>query len=84
MKATAIRLMFLFVLGFGLSGCRSNPVMYQQFTSDYTDCKSDEVQILDAQAELNSEERWTATCKGKTYYCTYHSSAGLDCTEIDK
>ena len=84
MKKIGIGLLASITLVFGLSGCRSNPVMYQQFTSADTGCKTDEVKISGVQSELNSTEKWTATCEGKTYDCTYHSSAGLDCTEVEE
>ena len=84
MKAVVWNLMILSILSFGLSSCKKDTVMYQQISSGYVDCKNKDIQILDAEADLNSTESWTAICGGKKYLCTYHSSAGSDCTEISE
>ena len=83
MKTTGITLI-LSILSFALSGCLTSSKTYQQITSMNIDCKTDDIQILDEVAELNSTESWTAKCQGKTYQCTYHSSAGSDCNEISE
>ena len=81
MKTTGITLI-LSILSFTLSGCLTSSATYQQITSTNIDCKTDDIQILDEIAELNSTESWTAKCQGKTYHCTYHSTAGSDCNEV--
>ena len=82
MKTTGIHLLILSMLSLGLSGCLTSSVTYQQITSLNVDCKTKDIQILDESVELNSTETWTAKCQGKTYRCSYHSSAGSDCDEI--
>ena len=81
MKTTGI-ILIISMLSLGLSSCLTSSKTYQQITSTNVDCKTKEIQILDEKSDLNSTESWTAKCQGKTYRCSYHSSAGSDCNEI--
>jgi hypothetical protein len=77
-------LMLLAIVSCGLGGCLSNPAIYQQIASGYSGCDSKDIQISDVTAELNSTETWIAECDGKRYICSYHSSGGADCSELDR
>ena len=70
------------VLGFGLSGCFTNPTMSIEVTSYHTGCETKDIQISDEVMELNDDHTWTAKCKGKTYRCSDHDSAGSECLEL--
>lgn len=82
MKTIGIRQIILSVLGFGLSGCYTNPSMSEEVTSHHTGCETKDIQISDEVMELNDDHTWTAKCKGKTYLCSDHDSAGSECLEL--
>jgi hypothetical protein len=82
MKKTGISLMISSILGFGLSGCYTNPSMSVEVTSHHTGCETKDIQISDEVMELNDDHTWTAKCKGKTYRCSDHDSAGSECLEL--
>ena len=70
------------ILGFWLSGCFTNPSMSVEVTAHHTDCETKDIQISDEVMELNDDHTWTAKCKGKTYRCSDHDSAGSECLEL--
>ena len=82
MKKIGMRLIILSILGFGLSGCFTNPSMSVEVTSLHTGCETKDIQISDEVMELNDDHTWTAKCKGKTYRCSDHDSAGSECLEL--
>ena len=82
MKTIGISLMISSILGVGLSGCYTNPSMSVEVTSYQTGCETKDIQISDEVMQLNDDHIWTAKCKGKTYRCSDHDSAGSDCIEI--
>ena len=75
-------LMIPLILGFGLGGCFTNPSMSVEVTSHHTGCEAKDIQISDEVMELNDDHTWTAKCKGKTYRCSDHDSAGSECLEL--
>ena len=79
----AIRSMIAMTFSFGLSGCMDMPSVPEQESILNLDCGLKEIQILDESIELNDEYNWTAVCKGKTYDCTYHETAGSACYELN-
>ncbi len=82
MKTTGMRLMISSISGFGLSGCFTNPSMSVEVTAHHTGCETKDIQISDEVMELNDDHTWTAKCKGKTYRCSDHDSAGSECLEL--
>jgi hypothetical protein len=77
-------LVVLISIGLVFSGCITNANISKQFTSSNTGCFKKDIQILNETAEFNGMHTWTAKCKGKTYLCTYHSTAGSKCMEAVK
>jgi len=68
----------------GISACITNTTIPQQITSLNVDCKTTEMQISDETTELSGEQSWTATCKGKTYRCSYLEESDMGCYELDE
>jgi hypothetical protein len=69
-------------LGFLLLGCTS----LANVTSGQIGCAESDIAISDEDSGLNSET-WTATCHGKTYFCSWHkggiNSNQVVCKEAD-
>ena len=84
MKKFGISLIISLSLGFGLSGCFTNPTMSKEVTSLHTGCETKEIQISNEFVKLNDDHIWTARCKGKKYLCSDQSSAGSDCLELSE
>ena len=58
--------------------------MSKEVTSLHTGCETKDIQISDDIVGLNDDHTWTARCKGKTYLCSDHSSAGSECLELSE
>lgn len=57
---------------------------FQRMTSGSIGCPVNEIVITETDS-LGSEKAWTATCRGKTFYCSYGISKNMVCTpEIPK
>ncbi len=84
LQAMAVRnhTLILFIFGFSLFGCNTNLSISQQLTSYNVGCETKDVKIFDEIHQLNGDVTWTAECKGKTYSCAYHDTAGTECHEI--
>ncbi len=80
MKKSGLHLLFLSIVIIGPGGCSGS--MPAQITSLNVDCKTEDIEISNETVELNGEERWTAKCGGKTYYCTYLEESRSDCYEV--
>ena len=61
-----------------LTGC-VNPQVSKDLSSGAIGCSPDEITITNEKATANSIHTWTATCKGKTYHCSYHPSSNVNC-----
>ena len=56
-----------------LSGCSTTPLR-TAVTSGEIGCPTTELQIRDGDMGWTTNT-WTATCRGKTFYCTYTTSS---------
>lgn len=52
---------------------------YQRMTSGSIGCPVGEIEITETDS-LGTERAWTATCRGKTFYCSYGISKNMMCT----
>ncbi len=82
MKLLKMSIVMAVIIGIGLSGCIKNAKISKQFTSSNIGCETKDIEIFDETAGFNGMHTWTAKCKGRTYICTYHSSAGSKCKEL--
>lgn len=64
------------------TGCMTNENISKDFTASSIGCNPSNIQILNEKASLNGMHTWTAMCKGKEYFCTYHVGDGAKCSEI--
>ena len=67
----------LFIVGILLlSGCARTISFYQDITSGEIGCSPKQIEITNLEEIRFGYPRitWTATCKGKKYYCTRDSS----------
>jgi hypothetical protein len=73
---------FIGILMLLLTGCMTNENISKDFTASSIGCNPSNIQILNEKASLNGMHTWTAMCKGKEYFCTYHVGDGSKCSEI--
>lgn len=71
------------VLLAAISASCTNARISQGFTSGAVGCPRDEITIYNetASGPMGSMHAWEAECRGKHFVCSYHETAGVNCTE---
>lgn len=74
-SATA-RLAVVLAVAVLLSACGGRQAMYRRKTLGLVGCRENEIGIHRDRVNFSSgQQTWEATCRGKTYFCTYQGAA---------
>jgi hypothetical protein len=75
------RVALLSLLTLPWNGCAKQPETLQLYSSGRIGCSPDEIEISEAKHRVTggvTADTWLATCRGKTYRCTYVSGSSPD------
>ncbi len=84
MKLPLLKFSFVLLLAFSLAACVLGSIIPAQVTSFHVGCHAKDVEVSEYVVDLNGEERWSAQCDGKTYFCRYLPESGSSCYETSE
>ena len=76
MKKLIVVLMGLLIV----AGCTSARVS-RNLSSGAIGCPPQDIEILNETASYDGTHNFEAICKGKRFFCSYHTTTGINCKE---
>lgn len=61
-----------------LAGCTSTRIS-QDLSSGVVGCPAREIEIKNEEATMSGTHTFEAVCRGKSHFCSFHTSTGINC-----
>lgn len=76
-----MKLLIILLVGLTTGCAMTNERVSRDLASGEIGCPASEIEIENETATIRGNHNFEAICRGKRFFCHYHQTSGIDCTE---
>ena len=76
-----MKIIVLLITTILLTGCTSSRIS-RNLSAGVVGCPAKQIKITNESASIDGFHEFNAECEGHKYLCSYHSTAGINCSEL--